>query len=147
MSSHDLHGAKIALICGLDLIVYRRDRKAGIPYPGLWDLPGGGREGAESVEECVCREVIEEFGIVIDPASFIWTRRYPSAVATGSASYFTVAAITSAEVSAIIFGEEGERWEMMAIDTFLNHPEAVSSLKVRLADFLKEKPHHRLVAS
>lgn len=147
MNGHDFHGAKIALICGPDLIVYRRDRKAGIPYPGMWDLPGGGREGSETAQECVCREVIEEFGIAIDPASFIWTRRYPSSVATGSASYFIVAAITSAEVSAVIFGEEGERWEMMAIDTFLNHPEAVASLQARLADFLSENPNYRFAAN
>ena len=147
MSLHDFHGAKIALICGTDLIVYQRDRKAGIPFPGLWDLPGGGREGSETFEDCVCREVIEEFGIVIDPARFMWTRRYPSSVAAGSASYFIVAAITPAEVSAITFGEEGERWDMMAIDKFLNHPEAVSSLQARLADFLGETPDHRFAPS
>lgn len=40
-------GAKIALVCGDRLVAYRRDAKPSIPWPGLWDLPGGGREGEE----------------------------------------------------------------------------------------------------
>lgn len=142
MALQDFHGAKIALICDANLIVYKRDQKVGIPYPGMWDLPGGGREGSETVDECVCREVMEEFGIAVDPASFLWSRRYPSSVETGSASYFLVAPITSADVSTIIFGEEGERWEMMALKTFLYHANAVASLQERLADFLSESPNH-----
>lgn len=36
---------------------------------------------------------------------------------------------------------------MMAIDTFLNHPEAVASLQARLADFLSENPNYRFAAN
>lgn len=41
-------GAKIALLCDGQLLTYQRDDKPGIPWPGLWDLPGGGRESDES---------------------------------------------------------------------------------------------------
>lgn len=146
MVDEDFHGAKVALIQDGSLIVYRRDQKSGIPYPGMWDLPGGGREGSETVAECACREVMEEFGIAIDPASFFWSRRYPSSSTAGSASYFLVATITASDVSAITFGEEGERWDMMAIETFLNHPNAVATLQKRLADFLTEDRKTRPIA-
>ena len=131
-------GAKIALICGDELIAYKRDWKPGIPYPGLWDLPGGGREGGETPAECAIREVQEEFGIVIDPASIHWRRRYPSSKGDGQFGWFLVARVTREQIGDIVFGDEGERWEMMAIDEFLHHPEAVPSLKQRLADYLRE---------
>lgn len=31
-------------------------------FPGLWETIGGGREGDESEEECIRREVLEELG-------------------------------------------------------------------------------------
>ena len=40
-------GAKLALFLGADLLVIRRDMRPDIPFPGHWDLPGGGREGEE----------------------------------------------------------------------------------------------------
>jgi hypothetical protein len=51
-------GTKIALLCGDHAVVYLRDDKPGIPFPGMWDLPGGGREGNEGPIECGIREVI-----------------------------------------------------------------------------------------
>ncbi|RVE89918.1 hypothetical protein CN172_30815 [Sinorhizobium meliloti] len=48
-------GSKIALIVGGGLITYKRDQKPDIPFPGMWDLPGGGREGDESPAECAIR--------------------------------------------------------------------------------------------
>ena len=58
-------GAKIALLCDDRLLVYQRDDKPGIPWPGLWDLPGGGRENGETPLQCVQRETQEEFGVAI----------------------------------------------------------------------------------
>src|SRR5690606_34782771 len=48
MDSEAFSGAKIALVCGGRLVTYQRDAKPSIPWPGLWDLPGGGREGVET---------------------------------------------------------------------------------------------------
>ena len=58
-------GAKIALFMGDDLLVIKRDDKPDIPYPGHWDLPGGGREGDETPELCALREAREEAQLVL----------------------------------------------------------------------------------
>ncbi|WP_162869177.1 NUDIX domain-containing protein, partial [Escherichia coli] len=48
MTDRAFGGAKIALLCDGRLLVYQRDDKPGIPWPGMWDLPGGGRENGET---------------------------------------------------------------------------------------------------
>ena len=47
----DFVGAKVALLCGDRILTYQRDTRPGLPWPGLWDLPGGGREMSESAEQ------------------------------------------------------------------------------------------------
>jgi 8-oxo-dGTP diphosphatase len=37
-----------------------RDDKPGIPYPNMWDLPGGHLEKGEGPREGICREMQEE---------------------------------------------------------------------------------------
>ena len=54
-------GAKIALVQDGLILTYLRDDKPDIRFPGLWDLPGGGREGGETPLACVARELFEEF--------------------------------------------------------------------------------------
>ena len=41
-----------------------------------WMLPGGGIEGAESAEEAVIREVLEECGIRCIPKDLVYVREY-----------------------------------------------------------------------
>lgn len=53
----EFSGCKIALLCDDKLLTILRDDKASIPYPNMWELPGGGREGEETPFECVQREV------------------------------------------------------------------------------------------
>ena len=52
----------LLLFCGDSLLTILRDDKASIPWPNMWELPGGGREEDESPFECVAREVYEELG-------------------------------------------------------------------------------------
>lgn len=132
----DFSGAKIALLCGGRLVAYRRDAKPTIPWPGLWDLPGGGREGGETPAECALREVEEEFGLALAPRRVHWCRRYPGALAPQAHTYFLAAGITAAEVASIRFGEEGQYWQMMSCAEFLAHPQAIAHLQARLADYL-----------
>jgi len=129
-------GAKIALVCGRRLVTYRRDDKPSSPWPGLWDLPGGGREGGETPAQCALREVEEEFGLVLAPARIHWCRRYPSALVAGQVSYFMAASIDEAEIAAIRFGDEGQYWRMMEATEFLAHPQAIGHLQQRFSDYV-----------
>jgi 8-oxo-dGTP diphosphatase len=136
MESEAFSGAKIALVCDTRIVAYRRDDKPSIPWPGLWDLPGGGREGAETPAECALREVEEEFGLALAPGRVHWCRRYPGVLDRQRNTYFLAAEIRAAEAAAIRFGEEGQYWQMMSIEAFLALPDAISHLQRRLSDYL-----------
>ena len=56
-------GASVILMDSkLRVLLYLRDDKPEIPYPGCWDLLGGKVEPGESPEQCIKREVLEEIG-------------------------------------------------------------------------------------
>jgi ADP-ribose pyrophosphatase YjhB (NUDIX family) len=53
-------------------IVFKRDRilmaqRGKQPLAGWWSLPGGALETGESLESAVCREVLEETGLIVRP--------------------------------------------------------------------------------
>ena len=131
-------GAKVALIHGDRLVTYLRDDIPTIPYPGRWDLPGGGREGGETSEACVLRETYEEFGLHLATDRLIWKRRYVSATDPGDAAYFFVAPVSADEIAGVRFGDEGQYWQMMGFAEFLGHPQAVPALQARFAAYLAE---------
>ncbi len=125
-------GTKIALFHGEDLVVYLRDDKVGIPYPGMWDLPGGGREADETPVECALREVEEEFGLRIDPGRVQRLTRYAGTHTGGLDTWFCVAEVSAEDIERIRFGDEGQHWRLMSVADFLNHDGAVPHLKPRL---------------
>lgn len=129
-------GAKIALVAAGRVLTHLRDDYAHLPWPGHWDFPGGAREGDETAEVCALRELHEEYGLSLPATRLIWRRNYPSAhVSLGVAAFFG-GTVTEAEIAAIVFGDEGQRWEMMAVGDFLAHDRAVPYLRDRLGDFL-----------
>lgn len=128
-------GSKLAYILDDSLLVYKRDDYSHIPFPGLWDFPGGEREGDESPEQCVLRELKEEFSIVLPADRLVYKKNVVSLTGSGRA-YFFVAYGVQEEIDSIQFGDEGQYWEMMAIDEYLSHPEGIEPLKTRLRDYL-----------
>ena len=50
-----------------EVLLFLRDDKDDIPYPGCWDILGGHVEPGETPEECIVREMLEEIEIQIDP--------------------------------------------------------------------------------
>lgn len=53
-------------------------RRAGEPYRGFWDLPGGFVNEDEHPLECIRRELFEETGLEVEPEAFlgVWVDRY-----------------------------------------------------------------------
>ncbi len=47
------------------VLLLLRDNKIDIPYPNMWDIPGGKVEEGESPEETVRREMMEEMSIKV----------------------------------------------------------------------------------
>lgn len=136
MAEDEFSGSKIALFEGEHLLTYQRDDFDHIPFPGLWDLPGGGREDNETAEECVLRELYEEFDLTLDRERIVWKRRYESSDTDGAATYFFVAHITADEVNSIRFGSEGQRWRMEKLSSFMSQELAIPHLVSRISDYL-----------
>jgi 8-oxo-dGTP diphosphatase len=131
-------GAKVVLHLGGQLVVYLRDEKPDIPFPGRWDLPGGGRESDETPAQCAMREVEEEFGLSIPVERVSYSRRYESSAKGGPCTFFLVASLRSEEIGQIAFGGEGQRWRMMSFDEFLSEDKAVPDLQSRLREWVME---------
>ncbi|RSS36435.1 NUDIX domain-containing protein [Streptomyces sp. WAC05858] len=47
------------------VLLYLRDDKPSIPFPGQWCLPGGYLETNETPEDCIRREIQEELGVML----------------------------------------------------------------------------------
>jgi len=129
-------GAKIALIHDDHILVYERDNFPHIRYPGLIDLPGGGREDAETPLECLTREVLEEFGIELNTTDILWGNTYDNPLYCNELNVFFGGVITPHTVSLIKFGDEGHSWRMMELSAFFAHPDVVPTFKDRTNDYL-----------
>lgn len=126
------HGAKAAILVDGRLLTVLRDDIAGIDWPGWWDLPGGGREGEESPEETVLREIREEVGLVIAPERLEWRRAFPSATVEGMVSWFFAVRLEAAREAEIVLGDEGQEWRLVDMADFLDNARAIPFLKERL---------------
>ena len=134
----DFTGSKIALFCGDKLLTILRDDKTTIPWPNMWELPGGGREGDESPFECAAREVYEELGIYLTEDCLLWSKVYPSMLYEGRQSVFMVGQLSQDQFDSIVFGDEGQAYKLMNIEEFLTSSKVVPHLQGRLRDYLEE---------
>jgi len=133
--SNNFTACKLAYILNGKLLIYLRDDFTHIPFPNMWDFPGGVREGDETPEQCVLRELEEEFGIRLDESRLVYKQIGVNYNNTGN-SFFFVAEGRQEEINAIVFSEEGQYWQLMNITEFLEHPLAIDRLKIRLQNFL-----------
>lgn len=100
-------------------------------------FPGGGREGDESPFECARREVYEELGIHLDEDCLLWSKIYPSVIFKGKKSVFMVGQLRQEQFDNIIFGDEGQGYQLMNVEEFLSSSQVVPQLQERLKDYLK----------
>ncbi|WP_341958584.1 NUDIX hydrolase [Pseudomonas sp. RC10] len=131
-------GAKIAVLCEGQLLIYLRDDIPTIPWPGLWDLPGGGREHDETPLQCALRETHEEFGLTLDPAWIVWQRLYAGQGMHGLDTWFFVAEVPPGTFDQVVFGDEGQRWLISSVEAFLALPDAIPRLQQRLREYLND---------
>jgi 8-oxo-dGTP diphosphatase len=128
----DFVGAKAALFCGDLVLTCQRDDKPGLPWPGCWDVPGGGREADETPEGCLLRELHEEFGLTLPPARLQWRRVFPSILDPRRVSVFFGGRLAPEEIAAIRFGDEGQGWVLMPVEAYLSHQTAVAEMQRRV---------------
>ena len=134
----DFTGCKIALICDGRILTILRDDKPTIPWPNLWELPGGGREGDESPFECVAREGYEELSIQLLKDDIVWSWIYPSMLDENKNSVFLVGQLTKEQFDSIVFGDEGQSFELMSIEEFLTLDQVVPKLQERVRDYVEK---------
>ena len=48
------------------VLLFLRDNIPDIPYPNMWDVPGGHGENGETPEQCIIREMKEEMDLDLD---------------------------------------------------------------------------------
>lgn len=126
-------GSKLALFLGDALLVILRDDRPDIPYPGHWDLPGGGREGDESPATCALRETWEETGLKLHPDDLSWSRSYERARGT---VWFFAAHLSPTYEAQVQLGDEGQCCRLMAPQGFVDHPLAVPHLSEQVQSYL-----------
>ena len=136
-SRMDFTGSKIALICGGKVLTILRDDKDDILCPNMWDLPGGGREGDESPFDCAQREVYEELGIHLTEECLLWSKVYSSVLFEGKQSVFMVGQLSQDQFDSIVFGDEGQAYQLMKVEEFLTSSQVIPQLQRRLRDYLK----------
>lgn len=129
-------GAKLALLVGDRIVTILRDDIPTIPWPGHWDLPGGGREGNETPEACVLRELNEELAIRLDESALAYKAR---GMRKGRNVWFFAAEVPEFDETDVVFGGEGETWDLASIDWFLNEAHAVPHQKDNLRTYLAHR--------
>ena len=125
----DSGGAKLVLLIGARLLTILRDDNPEIPWPGHWDLPGGGRDGEESPEACVLRETREEVGLILPESALTWRKQVPSRQNPGRLSWFFAAQLPAGAECDIVFGDEGQEWRLVVPQWFIDNPKAVTHFR------------------
>ena len=135
----DFTGVKAALLVEQSILVILRDDKPDIPWPNMWELPGGGREGQETPLECLQREVWEELGLALKEESIIWSKIYPSMLDKDRSAVFVVSQISQEQYREIRFGDEGKAFKLMPVEDFIKVEGVIPQLQERFKDYLVGK--------
>ena len=126
-------GAKLAILVGDNVVTILRDDIPTIAWPGHWDLPGGGREGDETPEACVLRELKEELGLRLPKAALTYKQR---GLRKGKPVWFFATELPDFDENAVTFGDEGETWRLAPVNWFLEEALTVPHQKDSLRAYL-----------
>ena len=123
-------GAKVAILSGYSVVALLRDDRPDIAWPGLWDLPGGGREGAETPQQTVIREVREETGLRLAANRLTHRADYP--LTGGRTGVLFLARWPGLSQADLRLGDEGQAIALMSLRMFLDRADAIPHLQARL---------------
>ncbi|WP_424941611.1 NUDIX hydrolase [Aliiroseovarius sp. S253] len=132
MTQDDFIGAKLVLLIGGQLVTILRDDRPDIPFPDMWDMPGGGPEPGETPEDCVLRETFEELSLAILPDQLVWKQRFESPHVSGTYSWWFGAQLQGGVETQIQLGDEGQCWRLFAPEEWLSDPRAIAYFKPRV---------------
>ena len=62
------------------ILLFLRDDTPGIPYPNMWDIPGGHVENSETPEQCIVREMKEEMDLDIEGFHLFSVTEFPDRI-------------------------------------------------------------------
>ncbi|MBN3565038.1 hypothetical protein, partial [Aliamphritea spongicola] len=54
-------------------------------------------------------------------------------------TWFMAGEIAPAQIAAIRFGDEGQRWRMMPVAQFIEHPQGIEHLRRRVAEYWRRR--------
>lgn len=115
-------GTKLVLTCGGAVLALLRDDTPTIPFPGHWDLPGGGIDTGETPLACGLRELTEETGLALAPHRLSAGRLVDWPGRPGKAMWFFWGSLTAPEAGAARLGDEGQALRLMPLAEFAAHP-------------------------
>ena len=130
----DFSGTKLICLVGRRLVTLRRDCDPSIPWPGYWDLPGGGRDGDESPVACVLRETAEEVGLTLTPNDLVWRRFYPHPVA----AWFFAARLPESAAADLSLGDEGQALALVDPAEWVLREDVIPHFRMRVAFAMEE---------
>jgi len=62
------------------ILLFLRDDKPEIPYPNMWDIPGGHVEPNETPEQCIVREMKEEMDLDLTSPDLFLITEFPDRI-------------------------------------------------------------------
>ena len=75
----------------------------------------------------------------LEETDIVWVKEYQGMLDPDKTSIFMVGTITQEEFASIIFGDEGQAYQMMDVRQFLSYEKVVPQLQDRLRDYLEER--------
>ena len=63
-----------------EILLFLRDDKPSIPFPNMWDLPGGHVEENETPEQSIVREMKEELELDIKECELFSVNEFPDRI-------------------------------------------------------------------
>ena len=134
--NRNFHGVKGMVYLGDKILVYRRDGNTD-SFPFHIDLPGGGKEDAESPFDTFKRELKEEFGINISKEDINYSKQYMSIMDPNKESYFVVTRPLNLKISEIVFGNEGLGFLLIPPDEYVNLNDGIKRQQDKVAEYLE----------